>query len=214
MDQALGSQVLPGITLKKPKMFPRISGGKIWLPYTVKTKDGARGCGAHELRPDHPSYLKIKEWLEAVERCEWSFFPFRPGDELDQAEVDLFMRILPGLAMSTSQNRESRERGLQTIKESLFKLDSMALDMGRRIAFIKAYGGLLGNESQSPEEGWDKVLDILDAEHKRLQAEWEVSCKRFYEKEEQKRIVKAKKTKRLPKTTQGRKARGQKTSHL
>jgi hypothetical protein len=96
----------------------------------------------------------------------------------------------------------------------LFKLDGMALDMGRRIAFIKAYGGLLGYESQSPEEGWDKVLDILDAEHKRLQAEWEVSCKRFYEKEEQKRIVKAKKAKRLPKTTQGRKARGQKTSHL
>jgi hypothetical protein len=104
-------------------MFPRISGGKIWLPYTVKTKDGARGCGAYELRPDDPSYPKIKEWLEAVGRCEWSFFPFRPGDELDQAEVDLFMSILPGLAMSTSQNRESRERGLQTIKESLFKLD-------------------------------------------------------------------------------------------
>jgi hypothetical protein len=132
---------LAGTTLKKPKMFPRILGGRIWLPYTVKTKDGARGCGAHELRPDDPSYAKIKEWLEAVERCEWSFFPFRPGDELDQAEIDLFMRILPGLAMSTSQNRKSRERGLQTIKESLFKLEGMALDMGRRIAFIKAYGG-------------------------------------------------------------------------
>ena len=101
-------------------MFPRISGGKIWLPYTVKTKDGAQGCGTYELRPDDPSYSKIKEWLEAVERRESSFFPFRPGDELDQAEVDLFMRILPGLAMSTSQNGETRERGLQTIKESLF----------------------------------------------------------------------------------------------
>jgi hypothetical protein len=55
----------------------------------------------------------------------------------------------------------------------------MALDMGRRIAFIKAYGGVLGYESQSPEEGWDKVLDILDAEHNRLQAEWQASCKRF-----------------------------------
>jgi hypothetical protein len=151
-------------------MFPRISGGKIWLPYTAETKDGARSCGAYELRPDDPSYPKIKEWLEAVERCDCSFFPFRPGDELDQAEVDLFMSILPGLAMSTSQNRESRERGLQTIKESLFKLDGMALDMGRRIAFIKAYGGFLGYESQSPEEGWDKVLDILDEEHKRLRA--------------------------------------------
>jgi hypothetical protein len=61
----------------------------------------------------------------------------------------------------------------------LFKLDGMALDMGRRIAFIKAYGGLLGYESQSPEEGWEKVLDILDAEHKRLQAEWDASYKRF-----------------------------------
>jgi hypothetical protein len=193
-------------------MFPRISGGKIWLPYTVKTKEGARGCGTYELRPDDPAYPKIKEWLEAVERCEWSFFPFRPGDELDQAEVDLFMRILPGLAMSTSQNRESRERGLQTIKESLSKLDGMALDMGRRIAFIKAYGGLLGYESQSPEKGWDKVLDILDAEHKRLQAEWQASCKRFYEKKEQKRIERAKKAKLVPNPSQGRKARGQKTS--
>ena len=43
---------------------------KIWLPYTVETKDGARGCGTYELRPDDPSYPKIKEWLEAVERCE------------------------------------------------------------------------------------------------------------------------------------------------
>jgi hypothetical protein len=94
----------------------------------------------------------------------------------------------------------------------LFKLDGMALDMGRRIAFIKAYGGLLGYESQSPEEGWEKVLDILDAEHKRLQAEWDASYKRFYEKEEQKRIERPKKAKRVPKATQGRKARGQKAS--
>jgi hypothetical protein len=42
---------------------------------------------------------------------------------------------------------------------------------------------ILGYESPSPEEGWDKVLDILDAEHKRLEAEWEASCKPFYEKE-------------------------------
>ena len=82
-----------------------------------------------------------------------SFFPFRPGDELDQAEVDLFMRILPGLAMSTSQNRESRERGLQTIKESLFKLDGMALDMGRRIAFIKAYGGFWATSLHLQKKG-------------------------------------------------------------
>jgi hypothetical protein len=88
----------------------------------------------------------------------------------------------------------------------LFKLDGMALDMGRRIAFIKAYGGLFGYASQSPEEGWDKVLNILDAEHKRLQAEWDASCKLIYEKEEQKRIERAKKSKRVPKTTQGRKA--------
>ena len=108
-----------------------------------RAEDSARGCGTYELRPDDPSYPKIKEWLEAVERCEWSFFPFRPRDEIDQAEVDLFMTILPGLAMSTSQNRESRERGLQSIKESLW---------------------LLGYESQSPEEGWDKVLDILEPE--------------------------------------------------
>jgi hypothetical protein len=195
-------------------MFPRISGGKIWLPYTVKTKEGARGCGTYELRPDDPAYPKIKEWLEAVERCEWSFFPFRPGDELDQAEVDLFMRILPGLAMSTSQNRESRERGLQTIKESLSKLDGMALDMGRRIAFIKAYGGLLGYESQSPEKGWDKVLDILDAEHKCLQTEWQASSKRFYEKKEQKRIERAKKAKRVPNASRGRKVGARRPRHL
>jgi hypothetical protein len=88
----------------------------------------------------------------------------------------------------------------------------MALDMGRRIAFIKAYGGLLGYESQSPEEGWDKVLDILDAEHKRLQAEWDASYKRFYKNEEQKRAERHKKAKRVPKATQGRKARGQKAS--
>ena len=193
-------------------MFPRISGGKIWLPYTAETKDGARSCGAYELRPDDPSYPKIKEWLEAVERCECSFFPFRPGDELHQAEVDLFMSILPGLAMSTSQNRESRECGLQTIKESLFKLDGMALDMGRRIAFIKAYGGFWATSLNLQKKGGIKVLDILDAEHKRLQAEWQASCKRFYEKEEQKRIERAKKAKRVPKTTQGRKARGQKAS--
>ena len=124
------------------------------------------------------------------------------------------MSILPGLAMSTSQSRESRERGLQTIKESLFKLDGMALDMGRRIAFIKAYGRLLGYESPSQEEGWDKVLDILDAEHKRLQAEWDASCKRFYKKEEQKGIERAKKAKRVPKTTQGRKARARRPRHL
>ena len=122
------------------------------------------------------------------------------------------MSILPGLAMSTSQSGESRERGLQTIKESLFKLDGMALDMGRRIAFIKAYGRLLNYESPSQEEGWDKVLDILDAEHKRLQVEWDASCKRFYKNEEQKGIERAKKAKRVPKTTQGRKARGQKAS--
>jgi RNA polymerase-interacting CarD/CdnL/TRCF family regulator len=58
----------------------------------------------------------------------------------------------------------------------------------------------------------DKVLDILDAEHKRLQAEWDASYKRFYEKEEQKRIERPKKAKRVPKATQGRKARGQKAS--
>src|ERR1700736_3126542 len=150
-------------------MFPRISGGKLWLPYTVKTNDGARGCGAYELRQDDPRYPKIKEWLEAGERCEWSFCPVRPGDELDQGEVDLFMSILPGLAMSTSQSRESRERGLQTIKESLFKLDGMALDMGRRIAFIKAYGQLLGYESPSQVEGWGEGRDFLDAEHRRQQ---------------------------------------------
>jgi hypothetical protein len=86
----------------------------------------------------------------------------------------------------------------------LFELDGMALDMGRRIAFIKAYGGLLGYESQSPEEGWEKVLDILDAEQKRLQAEWDASYKRFYEKEEQKPIERPKKAKRVPKTAQGR----------
>ena len=89
------------------------------------------------------------------------------------------MSILPGLAMSTSQSRESRGRGLQTIKESLFKLDGMALDMGRRIAFIKAYGRLLGYESPSQEEGWDKVLDILDAEHKRLQSPLELMRSQF-----------------------------------
>ena len=189
-------------------MFPRISGGIIWLPYTVKTKEGARGCGTYELRPDEPSYPKIKEWLEAVERCEWSFFPFRPGDELDQAEVDLFMRILPGLAMSTSQNRESRERGLLTIKESLFKLDGMALDMGRRIAFIKAYGGLLGYESQSPEEGWDKVLDILDEEHKRLRTEWDASYKRFYEKGGAEADRKTQKSQAGPKNNPGKESSG------
>jgi hypothetical protein len=30
-------------------MFPRISGSKVWLPYTVETEDGARGCGTYEL---------------------------------------------------------------------------------------------------------------------------------------------------------------------
>ena len=59
--------------------------GKIWLPYTVETKDGARGCGMYELRPDDPSYPKIKEWLEAVERGDWSLFPAQ-GGELDQAD--------------------------------------------------------------------------------------------------------------------------------
>jgi hypothetical protein len=160
MEQALGSQGLPCMTLKGIQNVPPHFRRQNWLPYTAETEDGARGCGTYELRPDDPSYSKIKKWLEAVERCEWSFFPFRPGDEIDQAEVDLFMRILPGLEMSTSQNRESRERGLQSIKESLFKLDGMALDMGRRIAFTKAYGGLFGCKSQSPEEGWDKVFDI------------------------------------------------------
>jgi hypothetical protein len=159
-----------------------------------------------------PATRKSRSGWKLLSDANGRSSPFRPGDEIDQAEVDRFMRILPGLATSTSRNQESRERGLQSIKESLFKLDGMALDMGRRIAFIKAYGGLLGYESQSPEEGWDKVLDILDAEHKRLQAEWDASCKRFYEKEEQKRIERAKKAKRVPKTTQGRKARGQKAS--
>ena len=60
------------------------------------------------------------------------------------------MRILPGLAMSTSQNGESRKRGLQPIKESLFKLDGMALDMGRHAL---AYGSkacvLMGNHYQA-----------------------------------------------------------------
>ena len=126
--------------------------------------------------------------------------------------LDQERHAIPGLAMSTSQNRESRERGLQTIKESLFKLDGMALDMGRRIAFIKAYGGFWATSLNLQKKGGIKVLDILDAEHKRLQAEWQASCKRFYEKEEQKRIERAKKAKRVPKTTQGRKARGQKAS--
>jgi hypothetical protein len=48
----------------------------------------------------------------------------------------------------------------------------------------------------------------LDAEHKRLQAEWDASYKRFYEKEEQKGIERAKKAKRIPKTTHVRKGSG------
>ena len=79
-------------------------------------------------------------------------------------------------------------------------LDGRALDMGR-IAFIKAYGGFWGYESQSPEDGWDKVLDIL--EHNRLQAERDASHKRFYEKEKQKQDRKTQKSQRGPKNTSG-----------
>jgi hypothetical protein len=45
----------------------------------------------------------------------------------------------------------------------------------------------------------DKVLDILDAQYKCLQAEWDASYKRFYEQEEQERIERPKKAKRVQK---------------
>jgi hypothetical protein len=65
-------------------MFPKISGGKIWLPFTVETDDGTHACGMFELSPKDPSYQETKKWLEALERGEWSLFPGQEG-ELDQA---------------------------------------------------------------------------------------------------------------------------------
>jgi hypothetical protein len=67
-------------------MFPRISGGKIWLPYTVETEDGARGCGSRELRPEDPSYEETKRWLEALQRGEWSLFLAQGSGELNQVD--------------------------------------------------------------------------------------------------------------------------------
>jgi hypothetical protein len=154
-------------------MFPRIRGGKIWLPFTVETEDGSRGCGMYELTPEDPSYQETKEWLEQVERDDWCLFPIRQDDELDQEEVDRCMMIFPGLAMCASQNREERERGLQSVKKRLSEVDGMALDMARRVAFIKVRPRLLGYDSQPPEEGWNQVLDILNTEHKRIKDEWD-----------------------------------------
>ena len=68
-------------------MFPQISRGKIWLPFTVETEEGIHACGSYELLPSDPSYQETKEWLEQVERGEWSVFQ---EGELDQAEIDRF----------------------------------------------------------------------------------------------------------------------------
>jgi hypothetical protein len=57
-------------------VYPHISGGKIWLPFTVETEDGMHACGMYELLPDDPKYQETKQCLEAL-RGEWSrsFFP-------------------------------------------------------------------------------------------------------------------------------------------
>jgi hypothetical protein len=96
-----------------------------------------------------------------------SLFP--AGGEFDQAEIDRFKRILPGLAMSTSEIREIREQSIQSLKQSLPELDDLPLERLRRITFIKAQAGLLRYES--PEEGWDDILDVLDAERRNFLVE-------------------------------------------
>jgi hypothetical protein len=66
-------------------VFPHISGGKIWLPFTVETQEGIRACGMYELLPDDPKYQETKQCLEALRgEWSWSFFP----EEEELAEID------------------------------------------------------------------------------------------------------------------------------
>src|SRR5580704_15391151 len=78
-----------------------------------------------------------------LERGEWSLF--RRECELDQAEH--FKRILPGLAMSRS---ESRERGIESLKQSLPELDTLPLERLRRTAMNKIPPGFTNAQTWQP----------------------------------------------------------------
>jgi hypothetical protein len=53
-------------------MFPRITNGKVYLPFGGTTPDGIDVDGMYELSPEDPSYEVTKAWLIQVERGEWS----------------------------------------------------------------------------------------------------------------------------------------------
>jgi hypothetical protein len=53
-------------------MFPRITNGKVYLPFGGTTPDGIDVDGMYELSPEDPSYEATKAWLIQVERGEWS----------------------------------------------------------------------------------------------------------------------------------------------
>jgi hypothetical protein len=123
----------------------------------------------------------------AITKAEWIFFCqrlFHPQVRPEMFHPRLRQEvsgILSRLAMSTP---ESREESLQALKESLSHFDGMALDRLRSVAFVKAHGALLFGRQAPEEEAWDAILDILDAEHQRIQEEWD-----NYRKEHPERTV-------------------------
>jgi hypothetical protein len=70
-----------GFTTNVSQDFRRQNLAALYRP----TEDGTHACGMRELPADDPSYQETKEWLEQVERGEWSVFQ---EGELDQAEID------------------------------------------------------------------------------------------------------------------------------
>jgi hypothetical protein len=131
------------------KVFPRITNGKVYVPIGGELEDGTMVDELVELPPEDPSYEAIKAWLIQVELGEWAL-----------------KGILPRLAMSTS---ESREQSIQSLKLSLPELSTEAFEKLHRQAFIRAHLGLLGYESRRGE-GWDDILECLDAERQRRAA--------------------------------------------
>lgn len=91
--------------------------------------------------------------------------------ELDQAEIDHFKRILPGLAMSMSEIPEIREQGLKVLEQSLSEFDSFPLLYLRERAFIKAHA---------------EICELMDADHERRQKEWDALC-RYWKQSTRKR---------------------------
>ena len=79
--------MISGETGGFPTVFPKISGGRIWLPTDRPDRRRHPRLWMRELPADDPSYQETKECLEQVERGEWSVFQ---EGELNQAEIDRF----------------------------------------------------------------------------------------------------------------------------